>query len=563
MTFKKIFVILVFFLSFNLVFSSLNNSIETKYGISLNVSIMKSDYNNYYSLDELVHIGMSGVELADYMDEDVGIYDLNLNQTYPSNFSEISLHGSRRYYGNEILGTGGSLIDSYLYLEFNHSEAYKGTHYKYGGIKICNEMGGCSPLRPNGHWVSGEYTTQVNNGFMLTVQTSKYSHNNYYSLDELTHIGMGTGVEFAGNMNKNLGIYNLDLNQSYPSNFSNISLLGSRKYYGNEILGTGGNLIDSHLYLEFNHSEAYLASHNLYGGIKICNEMGGCSPMRPTSYWNTGHFTTQANSGILLTIETSKFAHNNYYSLDELVNTGFSGFELASTNNFTGTYDLDLTQKYPTNLNNISLLGSRRYYGNEILGTSGSLINSHLFLDFIHNGSYKGTHYDSGGIKICNEFGGCSPMRPNSHWVSGSYTTQVNDGIMLKVMSQINKIPFFVPTYLTPTPANNQRSYDLNNISIKFYDGDQDLNGCYVNINGLNYSMNYSDTENCIYTYSFVPNSTPYAITFKGFYNVSGSIMSLQERTIFIYPSSEKIEELPVFGFLSIFLFVFIFIFFN
>ena len=123
----------------------------------------------------------------------------------------------------------------------------------------------------------------------------------------------------------------------------------------------------------------------------------------------------------------------------------------------------------------------------------------------------------------------------------------------LSLIYKILNISVSAVDYVLPTPEDNIKKYNLNNITIKINDGNYIFNSCKVEINNQNYTMNYSNRY-CTYTYSFNSSNVTQTIVFQGFYNISGVETGIGQRTIYIYPSKTSNNKMPAYGVFSLIL---------
>lgn len=169
-------------------------------------------------------------------------------------------------------------------------------------------------------------------------------------------------------------------------------------------------------------------------------------------------------------------------------------------------------------------------------------------------------NYISNGAYICNKIGlGCSPF--STKFVDGNVYGALFSGMSLKFLPYLYSDPITTPYYLSPTPANNMKKKNTGNLTINISNGGSDINGCIATINNQNYTMNYNNGF-CSYNYPTIfTNTTTLNIDFKGYYNLSGTLYSLGERSMTIYERTTNSNTVPVFSILSLLLFLVIIFF--
>ena len=131
----------------------------------------------------------------------------------------------------------------------------------------------------------------------------------------------------------------------------------------------------------------------------------------------------------------------------------------------------------------------------------------------------------------------------------------VNTAVNTTITNTINLLDVSINYVSPPTPLNNVKKYALENITIQISDNGGSFDNCIVQIEDVNYSMTYSG-GNCSYTYTIPDFNRTTSVTFQGFYNVSGTVSALEERTVTIYESQTNQNKIPAFGLNSIILFL-------
>lgn len=191
--------------------------------------------------------------------------------------------------------------------------------------------------------------------------------------------------------------------------------------------------------------------------------------------------------------------------------------------------------------------------------TSNTLCSSTLNSNQVKscNVSYTNTYVSSKhtlGFQICNLNGLCSiPFTNAISFMQKDNSEEVNAGVYLSVRSLFNITTTYPITYVTPTPESSSKKYNINNITIKIYDGNYNFDSCKVNINNLNYTMAYA-SHYCTYTYSFNSSNTTQSIIFQGYYTISSVQSALEQRTITIYPVKTNTSPMPTYGVFSLIL---------
>ena len=160
---------------------------------------------------------------------------------------------------------------------------------------------------------------------------------------------------------------------------------------------------------------------------------------------------------------------------------------------------------------------------------------------------------------VCSEYGDCSLSYPFTFMLKDT-TEAITGGMKFTLQSFFNITTNYPIAYISPTLENNAKKYNVNNITIKIYDGNYNLDSCKININGQNYSMTYDNT-NCIYTYSFNLTNSTQDISFQAYYTINSIEDYLELRTVTIYPVKNSNNKMPAYGIFSLVISILIIIF--
>lgn len=114
--------------------------------------------------------------------------------------------------------------------------------------------------------------------------------------------------------------------------------------------------------------------------------------------------------------------------------------------------------------------------------------------------------------------------------------------------------PIFSVSYISPNPEDGAKlAYD--NVTFRVYDEGTNINDCVLELNEVNYSMNYSGGF-CTYVLGDLDFSVV-DYTFRVFYDSGSNV--LETRNFQNFPTPEKFAEAPFMSFYSFFiLFLFI-----
>ena len=133
-----------------------------------------------------------------------------------------------------------------------------------------------------------------------------------------------------------------------------------------------------------------------------------------------------------------------------------------------------------------------------------------------------------------NEFDGPSSGQTTFYAGGLGPIETVVSGMYMTTQFVINEI--VPPSYISPTPANGAKKYNIENFTVRINDSANIASNSIVKINNQNYTM----TENSdIFEYTFTVSESAdiQNFNFEVFYNSSGIMTSMGARTVSSYPS--------------------------
>lgn len=265
--------------------------------------------------------------------------------------------------------------------------------------------------------------------------------------------------------------------------------------------------------------------------------------------WNNVFSTSNITTTSGIYIEYQEITSINYQKHISQVNyTGNSWILPVFSNSSQVSYNFNF------NLSNYSKTSQVKIFETTIGNTlcSSSLDSNELKSCSINYNSAYLTSEHNLNFQICNLDNVCSnPYLNTINFMRKDSSVNILSGVYIFVMTKFNITTVYPITYVTPTPESSSKKYNINNITIKIYDGNYNFDSCKVNINSQNYTMNYS-AHYCTYTYSFNSSNITQSITFQGYYNLSSIETGLEQRTITIYPIKSNNNPMPAYGLASL-----------
>ncbi len=267
---------------------------------------------------------------------------------------------------------------------------------------------------------------------------------------------------------------------------------------------------------------------------------------------------TNTTAGFTLEFDVNFSTTTPQKTLSEVV--GLENLFPTSSNISTNSVVFDLevaTQNYsrPTKLSIFDAsFDAQSVLCNSSLSTSSNKGCSFSYDDaFISSPQYL-------GYRICNDLGQCStPVEPfdfvqleQSEWIDAGFKFTLESSFMEAIQPEGVE-------YVSPTPRDDFRKVNLENFTIRFYDGGEDFDSCSVVVNGTSYSMDY-DGDFCEYTYTLPQNTSFERLWFQASYNINSQESFLENRSVMTYPPKGSTVEVPGFGVGSFLTFLVVFL---
>ena len=492
---KKLFLIFFVLFFFQIVFANQNSSIQNGFLMSYEFRVSE---NILPSLDSLssssiyVRDGSSTVQphRLDFFDSYNKDFYFEIYTPYNLNFLCSSPLNS--LLEKDCLVSLDTLYSTYDFLFY----------YVCSNNSLGNR--GCSSLKSFKYY-PGDIGTRINSGFSLSL-SENLNENYSSSLDSLSSSSI-----YVRDGSSTVQPHRLDFFDSYNKDFYfeiytpyNLNFLCSSPL--NSLLEKDCLVSLDTLYSTYDFLFYYVCSNNSLGNR-------GCSSLKSFKYY-PGDIGTRINSG----------------------------FSLSLNKAFNVTSSLNLTYLFPTDVDEIIIYNRNWSYIN---------LSSNFPIDQC-NLNFNGILYD---MSVSDDKTICYLNKTDI--VNGSYNYCVEVNTSFSNISGIS-IPRSIifggePSifYINPTPINGLRKFGLENFIVNITILGSPVTHCYTVIEGEIINLNLNPSGYCYGNFSTNLGDEVDVITFESFYNLSGIIYSLGQRTIYIYPENRNSSIFSGFGFFS------------
>ena len=458
-----------------------------------------------------------------------------------TNISSLNVHNVSSCIIKNLNFVGKGTSSNFLYLErsscnienvslqnySNAIEIYNSLNNTLSNLNLYNSSSGLVIQNTNNNIISNiSITNNTNYGIRVDL-SSNNTLNNVYIFNNLYGIFASS---FFNNILNNITIINSTSQGFYLSgNVDNNTILNS-------------TMLNNNLYnVYFSEGGANKPENNTFYN----NYLGNISKLYSNNWSNINYFNYTLPSGLVIgnywnNLSCLSYTINGSYEIC----TNPANYTLNSTNSI---YDF-APLVYPIVSANYSVGPSGNYYSESIYIEVNSTKNiSSCVLYFNETPTVMSVNNNICYTTASGSFG-------NSYDYNVSVIA-VNTAANTTTTNTINLLDISINYVSPPTPLNNVKKYALENITIQISDNGGSFDNCIVQIEDVNYSMTYSG-GNCSYIYIIPDFNRTTSVTFQGFYNVSGTVSALEERTVTIYESQTNQNKIPAFGLNSIILFI-------